>query len=163
MGLAYFAYGSNMSLAQMRERCPNSIRTGIAILPGFELAFTRFSTRRLTGAASVVPAAGRAVWGVLYDLAADDRAFLDQCEGYQPGRPFAANNYNPANITVLRDGDAACPIAAMTYIAVAQDGVFQPSQAYLATIIEGAIENGLPDAYIKGLQALSTGSQTRYL
>ena len=42
----YFAYGSNMSYEQMKERCPDSKYVGVARLNGYKLDFTKMSTLR---------------------------------------------------------------------------------------------------------------------
>jgi hypothetical protein len=50
-----FAYGSNMDLAQMRERCPSTRFAFIAKLPDHRLVFPRKSKCRCCGVASVKP------------------------------------------------------------------------------------------------------------
>ncbi len=39
----YFAFGSNLDLAQMARRCPRARVTNVASLPGFELVFAGYS------------------------------------------------------------------------------------------------------------------------
>jgi len=48
----HFAYGSNMSGALMRRRCPGARLEGRACLPGYRFVIMR------SGYASVVPAPG---------------------------------------------------------------------------------------------------------
>ena len=50
----YFAYGSNMSYEQMKERCPDSKYVGIARLNGYKLDFTKMSTIRGGGVADII-------------------------------------------------------------------------------------------------------------
>jgi gamma-glutamylcyclotransferase len=58
----YFAYGSNMSAAQMTERCPAHQKIGTARLPGYRWII---STR---GYANIVRADDEEVEGVLYAI-----------------------------------------------------------------------------------------------
>jgi len=53
--MLYFAYGSNLDFAQMRDRCPSALFVAIAKLPDHRLAFTRKSIKRACGVADAVP------------------------------------------------------------------------------------------------------------
>jgi gamma-glutamylcyclotransferase len=75
----YFAYGSNLWLAQMATRCPNSIYVGRAILPDYRWHINE------RGFANVVPASGFTVHGMVYELRGDDEARLDRSEGVSSG------------------------------------------------------------------------------
>ena len=145
----YFAYGSNMSLAQMRERCPSSVRIGIGRLDGHRLVFPRLSTKRQCGAASVESCPDQHVWGVIYEMDPADFVSLDGHEGYDPRRTPERNNYNRKRLLVLRDGLE--PLDCLTYIATAQSGAFLPSAHYHGLIHSGAVENGLPMEYVEKL------------
>jgi gamma-glutamylcyclotransferase len=148
----YFAYGSNMSLAQMRERCPSSVRVGIGRLDGYRLVFPRFSTKRKCGAASVEPSPGDQVWGVIYNMHADDLIALDGHEGCLPEREPHLNNYNRKLVEIARDDSVIVPC--ITYIATPQHGSYQPSLHYHGLIVTGARENGLPDWYVQRLKEI---------
>jgi len=78
----YFAYGSNLDEAQMRERCPGAAPLGVATLPNHELAFGGFSHRWDGAVASVRRARGRQVQGLLYRLPPEDLGALDRFEGH---------------------------------------------------------------------------------
>lgn len=75
----YFAYGSNLWLAQMATRCPNSVYIGRAVLPDYRWHINE------RGFANVVPASGYAVHGMVYALHGDDEARLDRSEGVSSG------------------------------------------------------------------------------
>ncbi|MGL4297076.1 MAG: gamma-glutamylcyclotransferase family protein [Aestuariivirga sp.] len=150
MPLHYFAYGSNMSLAQMRARCPESVAIGIGWLAEHALVFPRYSTRRQSGAASIAPRRGSTVWGVIYSTTETDLARLDVFEGYRADRPEAENNYNRAMVSVARENMDA--LACVTYIARPEAEHVPPSLDYLQTILTGAIENALPEAYVQALR-----------
>src|SRR5215203_2792705 len=71
----YFAYGSNMDIAAMAERCPASRPLGIARLPRHRFMIAR------EGYATVARDPRRTVWGILWDLALADVPALDRYEG----------------------------------------------------------------------------------
>src|SRR5258705_1324476 len=66
--MLHFAYGSNMSRTLMRQRCPGATELGPARLEGHRFIITR------AGYASVEPAPGQAVHGVLWRV--NPRAFF---------------------------------------------------------------------------------------
>ena len=71
----YFAYGSNMDTEQMRWRCPDAKCIDTAVLHGWKFALDE------VGYATVVPAAGVSVPGLLWMLSDADEAELDVYEG----------------------------------------------------------------------------------
>lgn len=71
----YFAYGSNLSLDQMRVRCPHSRYIGRARLPDYRWQINQ------RGFANVVPEPGSFVEGLCYILTFTDEARLDRNEG----------------------------------------------------------------------------------
>ncbi len=154
MSFLYFAYGSNMSLAQMRERCPAHERVGIARLPHWALCFPRSSPVRLCGVAGIEERRGAEVWGVVYRLSTEDLAVLDRREGYDASAAFHVNRYNRCEVTVELGGDPDSPATCLVYLARTEPGTHVPSSAYLGTMIEGAVENGLPAGYIEALRAI---------
>jgi hypothetical protein len=98
----YFAYGSNLDAEQMKARCPTARALRIARLADHRLDFTHYSKRWSGGAADVLPAPGRSVWGLVYEMGPDDFARLDPFEsGYRRialaldagGEPLAATSY----------------------------------------------------------------------
>ena len=78
----YFAYGSNLDRGQMQARCPGARVVGPARLRGHRLEFAGHSARWGGGVATVVPAEGRAVEGVLYELRPEHLDALDVQEGH---------------------------------------------------------------------------------
>ncbi|KAF2199492.1 hypothetical protein GQ43DRAFT_358438, partial [Delitschia confertaspora ATCC 74209] len=71
----YFAYGSNLHLAQMAKRCPNSRFIGRAILRHYRWMINE------RGFANVVRAQGYWVEGLVFELDGDDERRLDRNEG----------------------------------------------------------------------------------
>ena len=78
----YFAYGSNLSLPQMRKRCPGHQLVGKGCLKDYQLAFDCFSSGWGAGVADVVQHPGSCVWGLVFRLTDADLLSLDQCEGH---------------------------------------------------------------------------------
>ncbi len=151
----YFAYGSNLDPEQMAERCPSAAFLHRALLPDFELAFTRWSTRRRCGVADVVPSPGGRVWGVVYAMSEADGRLLDRFEGYVPGR--AENWYAPVARTVAIDGDRTRPLDVTTYEVVARSSLrYAPDADYLGHLLRGAARWGLPEAYQAHLRSIAT-------
>src|SRR5215211_3190831 len=72
----YFAYGSNMDVAAMAERCPASRPIGIARLPRHRFMIAR------EGYATVTRDPRRTVWGILWEL-----ALVDVARSTAPSRP----------------------------------------------------------------------------
>ncbi|RSL45893.1 hypothetical protein CEP54_014077 [Fusarium duplospermum] len=71
----YFAYGSNLHVAQMAKRCPSSVFIGTGTLPGYRWQINE------RGVANVVPADGSSVEGLVYLVNARDVRALDRSEG----------------------------------------------------------------------------------
>ena len=124
----YFAYGSNLSKKQMKERCPDSKPMFVATLYNYKLVFVGWSRRWRGGVASIKPFRGEKVLGAIYEVSEGDLRRLDMCEG-------SPNNYNRLNVTVF-DEDSE-PIEAITYIKVGLLEETQPSREYLSIVRQG--------------------------
>lgn len=144
--LNYFAYGSNMSSAQMAQRCPGAVSRGPALLEGFALAFDRWSDRRGGYVADVQPSAGNSVWGVLWRVSAGHLLSLDRYEG------VAAGAYRREPVRVLA---GARDVEAIVYRVCAPVPPGPPPAAYLALMTEGAAEHNLPAGYVAALRAVA--------
>lgn len=140
-----FAYGSNMPIARLRERCPSARAIGIAELPGHEL---RWHKRSIDGSGKcdivAVDAPNASVFGVLYEISVREKAALDTAEGLGAG-------YEEIEIKVI-SGDS--PVTAKAYRATNTDPALRPYTWYRALVIAGAIEHGLPAPYIAGLESV---------
>lgn len=150
--MLYFAYGSNMCWAQMRDRCPSTRFVGIAVLPDHRLAFTRRSVNRGCGVADIVHDVGRMVWGVVYEITDLEVGTLDASEGYRPGRE--RNSYWRRECTVFEDGDTANPLTVSAYFGEREPNPPLPDQGYKDLIVSGAQYWHLPDDYIRKLEQI---------
>ncbi len=134
----YFAYGSNMSLANMGGRCGAGAKVvGPALLADYELTFDK------RGYANIIPQAGQQVWGVAWQINQDCLKALDRYEGYP-------RMYGRQDVQIVLGQQE---ITAMVYIEPADQSGGQPSRAYMDNrVIPGAKENGLPVEWIKKLE-----------
>ena len=79
----YMAYGSNMNLEQMADRCRTAEVVGKGILKNYELLFRG---ARHGAVATVEPREGSSVPVVLWEIGARDEVALDCYEGYPVSR-----------------------------------------------------------------------------
>ena len=141
----YFSYGSNMNLAQMKKRCPDSNFLQLFCLHGFKLVFNRMSKKRNCGVASIIKTNNNEdyVWGSIFLVSSDDMLKLDRFEGLGAGY---SRKY-------MKDFD-------MWYYCVTKnDDIFiQPSDEYLNLIVTGLNENFCIDSsYISKIIDIKNG------
>ena len=115
----YFAYGSNLSLEQMRDRIESEPKVvGEAYLENHRLGFTIYSSKTWKGGvADIVPEVGSKVWGAIYELTKEQLEKIDHCEGFKKDRDPMENFYNRIEVEV-----------------VDKKGVKQPCLAYQAMV-----------------------------
>ncbi len=137
----YFAYGSNLSLSQMKRRCPEYELVGVAKLDGWKFQYDG-TCDDWSGKAvgNIVKSRGSNVLGVVYKLTQNDCDLLDDFEDYPV-------DYEKKIVTViLSDKNTVSPFVYTRYT-VEPIGV--PSRQYVDTILTGAVENKLPSGYIR--------------
>ena len=79
MSLAYFAYGSNLWLPRIQERCPSAEPIGPTWLHGWALVFDKPSTDG-SAKANIREVPGTSTPGVLYEIDPAHRILLDHAE-----------------------------------------------------------------------------------
>lgn len=139
-GRLYFAYGSNLDAEQMKVRCPTARPLRMARLAEHRLDFTHYSKRWSGGAADILPAAGRAVWGLVYEMGPDDFARLD---------PFESG-YRRVDLALDGVGEA---FAATSYTVVAK-GEYAPHPLYLEKMLRWGARWRLPGDYLGELSSI---------
>jgi len=115
----YFAYGSNLHLKQMQERCPDSEPVAKAKLAGYRLCFNRV--------ADIVEDEGSVVWGAIYTVSPGDIKNLDRYEGYP-------RFYDRLNVEVVDNQGKV--YRAFVYV-MSSKGYQEPSDSYYRIIEEG--------------------------
>jgi AIG2-like family len=139
--MLHFAYGSNMSRTLMRQRCPGATELGPARLEGHRFIITR------AGYASVEPAPGQAVHGVLWRLTPRDFSALNTYESLGSGLYVR-------RILPVRRG-ARCE-RALIYVAPERRRG-RPQPGYHDIIVASARARGLPEAYVQSLERWAPG------
>lgn len=141
--LLYFAYGSNMYSPRLRFRVPGCVPIGTASLVGRAL---RFHKRGADGSgkcdAHFTGKTHDVVIGVLYRIPESEKPRLDTFEGSGKG-------YFNELVSVIREGRVLYNVA--TYVAdiAAIDAGLRPYQWYKDFVVLGALEHGLPGAYVE--------------
>ena len=140
--LRYFAYGSNMLRERLVARVSTAQAVAVGVVRDYRLDFAKVSND-LSGKGDLVASPGGEVWGVLYEFDASQKADLDRHEG---------PHYQAQEVLVSTpSGDEP----AWAYMAEPRrrDPSKVPYDWYLALIIAGARQGGLPEAYIQAVEA----------
>jgi hypothetical protein len=116
----YIAYGSNLNLLQMANRCPTAKPMGTVALNDYELLFRE-------GVATVAPREGDTVPVLVWDIKPTDEIALDHYEGYP-------HLYGKKMMDVILDDRA---VSAMAYVMTPGHAAGYPSEYYLNVIAEG--------------------------
>ena len=130
----YFAYASNLSRRQMKEKAPEAKPLFAATLPNYKLVFSGWSRAWRGGTAGIQASHGDKVLGGVYEVTEHDLSRLDAREGYPA-------EYKHLTVTVYPD--TGKPVEAVTYIRPRQLEESKPSAEYLAVIKEGYRDWGL--------------------
>jgi gamma-glutamylcyclotransferase (GGCT)/AIG2-like uncharacterized protein YtfP len=138
----HFAYGSNMSRARMRPRCGAAREIGTGMLEGYRFIITA------DGYASVLPAPGRIVHGLVWQLTPRDLAALDAYESLNTGL------YRAVTLPV-RHGGAHAP--ALVYVGRSRVPG-RPRPGYLEEVLAAARDLGFPPTYVRALARWAPGA-----
>jgi hypothetical protein len=137
----HFSYGANMDRAGMAKRCPGANPLGAAVLGNFRFVITA------DGYASVSPAPGESVHGVLWKLTPRDLAALNIFESLDSGL------YRHVMLPVRIGGRR---MQAGVYLGRRHEG--KPKPGYLELIVAAAREWNLPESHIMQLQRWSASA-----
>uniref|UniRef100_A0A6M2DP07 gamma-glutamylcyclotransferase n=1 Tax=Xenopsylla cheopis TaxID=163159 RepID=A0A6M2DP07_XENCH len=152
----YFAYGSNLLAKRIHINNPTAVRKDIGKLLDYCLDFNKYSDKWGGASATVVPKVGEHVWGAIWEIENKNLASLDKQEGVH------LNSYQAKDINIkTKSGkNVLCRIYEQCKLPpTLQPGEpfpedRKPSLVYLETIIQGALESGLPDTYLKMLRSI---------
>jgi len=136
--MLYFAYASNMNLAQMKERCPGGRLLKLAVLAGYRFVYDGYSVTRQGATANIVKSETESVRGALFEITEKDRLSLDAHEGYP-------REYD-RKVVEVRDADGAAH-AAMTYFRPGR-ALGKPHPDYERVVLDGARDCKLPEDYV---------------
>jgi cation transport regulator ChaC len=152
----YFAYGSNMQTATFRgRRGIEFTRAVVARAPGWRLTLDKPPLFPIGESyANIVAEPGEVVHGVLYEIAAEELEHIDRTEGVPIG------NYQRIEIEVAPLAHPGEAWRAHTLVSDKRDTSLRPSRRYMACIIAGAEEHGLPPDYVELLRAIEVGEES---
>ena len=117
----YFAYGSNLSFYQMKERCGELKTLGRATLENYQLCFSEYGARWGGGSATITAKKGEKTEGIVYALKKEAIQKLD---------PWEIPPYKKIKIHLAKYGAVFTYIHSLKYI-------LAPSTSYLIRILEG--------------------------
>lgn len=143
----YFAYGSNMNLEQMAERCPGARLLGLARWPGWRFLINS------RGYATAREESGVEILGCLWEWTEAHGQTLDRYEGVAEGY-YARMD---CRVEAWPEGE---PEDAVAYLATDEvPGV--PTARYHQVVVDGARGIGLPEEYLAELEAWRSGPPDR--
>ncbi len=140
-----FSYGSNMLSKRIQQRVPSARVVRPAVLHGYGLRWHKAGQDGSAKCDIVQTGAPMdRVHGVVYELLVAEKHLLDAAEGLGKG-------YEEMQVVVKHaQGD----ILAWTYYATHLDPALIPFDWYKALVVAGALEHGLPAAYVDGLRTV---------
>jgi|GEM_PF-544665 len=124
----YIAYGSNLNIEQMEQRCPYALPLGTTMLDGYRLLFRGGSN----AVATVEPMAGMVVPVLVWEITPRCEEALDRYEGWP-------RLYRKEVLNICMDGN---PTEAMVYIMNEVYPYGRPGDYYLNVIKEGYASAG---------------------
>jgi phage replication-related protein YjqB (UPF0714/DUF867 family) len=142
----YFAYGSNLCVRQMAQRCPDATNPRRAVLADHDWLINQ------RGVATVEPFHGADVHGVIWQLCDHDLATLDRAEGLP--------------LRYRRDRMSVHTEDGLSHAWVYVDHRVKPGEprpGYLERIIDAAVHHGLPQRWINFLHGWDPARRPRQL
>ena len=136
MGKLYIAYGSNLNLEQMANRCPTAKVIGTSEIKDYKLTFRGPHGHAV---ATVEPCKGESVPALVWQITPNDEKALDRYEGWP-------HLYRKETIKVKVDKKT---VNAMVYIMNEGRPLEQPSCYYYSTILEGYKSAGFDAEYLR--------------
>jgi len=131
---AYFAYGSNMDVDQMADRCPSAEIVGVCRLDGHRFLINS------RGVATLIPDAAGYALGILWDLPPEDEQYLDEYEGVP--------TYYQKHLVTVEAGREA--IQALIYQAT-DETPGRSRRGYMEGIVAAARQHGFDEKYVAEL------------
>lgn len=136
MSKLYIAYGSNLNLEQMANRCPTAKVVGPSEIKDHKLTFRGPHAHAV---ATVEPCKGESVPVLMWQITPNDEKALDRYEGWP-------HLYRKETIKVKVDKKT---VNAMVYIMNEGRPLEQPSCYYYSTILEGYQGAGFDVEYLR--------------
>lgn len=151
----YFAYGSNLSISQMKRRCPKSKLICKGILKGYKLLFNKYSYNWGGSVADVMKSPRDNVWGLIYSLTFADLKKLDIFEGF----PKA---YNRKLLPVFTADNRVFKEHTWVYYISYKYKEGRPVQSYLDILKDAAYNFNFPRYYKTMLKKVKVAKPVKY-
>lgn len=135
MAKLYVAYGSNLNLEQMRNRCPTAEFVGTGFVENHAL---KFKGALHNAHATIEPKEGASVPVGVWSIQKRDESHLDMYEGYHP-RGYCY--YNKEQVPVKMDDGSS--LTGMVYIMDPRMDFGNPSKSYYDIVRQGYEDCGL--------------------
>ncbi len=132
----YIAYGSNLNLEQMKDRCPTACPISTGWVQDYELLFRGYPNRAV---ATIEPSIGSKVPVLVWGIQQGDEQRLDRYEGFP-------SLYRKESLQVQLNTQET--LTAMLYL-INGGHINSPSLPYYKTIEQGYLENNLDISYLK--------------
>ena len=139
----YFAYGTLLSSAAMKELCPSATVVAQGIVPHRTLVFRRYNDGVGEGGCSTIAAPKELLIGVVYRITAEEFDTLD----VRVRRDLRWFDRLPVEVHT-EEGEK---LTVSTYHIPEPAAAFAPSEEYTRPIFEGADELALPAWYVRRL------------
>lgn len=143
----YIAYGSNLSVNQMKYRTPDARIIGTAVLEGWQLIFKRHATIR--------PREGYQTPVLIWEISEQDERNLDLYEGY----PFYYRKEQMQVEVSPLDGGKTQTVEAMVYLMVEEHKYHEPSADYYRVLLNGYQDLGFSVPILERALADSIGKR----
>ncbi|MGD8559959.1 MAG: gamma-glutamylcyclotransferase [Gammaproteobacteria bacterium] len=148
--LFYFAYGSNLHPVRLTARVPSARLLGLKTVPEYRLLFHKRHHEDSSGKCNMFYT-GRdedVVIGAIYEMAADQKPLLDQCEG---------TGYRCDSMTLeFNGGEYEC------FVYIAEDSHIDdelvPHCWYKNIVLLGAEFHNLPEDYLEVIRSVPAGT-----
>ena len=133
-----------MLALRLQKRCPSAVFVEAATADGYAVNFSKLG-RDASGKGALFKKEKSTALGVVFEIAESDLKSLDKAEGVWFGYD------RRIDFEVVTNSGKT--LETTTYLPPKMDIQLQPFGWYLALVVAGAIENNLPQDYIKKLKS----------
>ena len=139
----YLAYGSNLSVYQMAQRCPDAIYIGTAEIPDYRLLFKGSQTGSYL---TIEKKKGRMVPVLVWEISPLDEKYLDRYEGCPA---FYYKKEMRVSVTPFIPKAEPVELDAIVYIMHEERQLGCPSEHYYEVCAEGYRRFGFAEGILK--------------
>ncbi len=133
-----------MLALRLQKRCPSAVFAETASAEGYAVNFSKLG-RDVSGKGALFEKQNCTALGVVFEISKSDLKSLDKAEGVW----FGYDRREDFEV-VTNSGKT---LVTTTYLPPKMDVNLKPFGWYLALVVAGAIENGLPQDYIEKLKS----------